>query len=342
MNFLVLMFGVLLLANVAHAETPSEQLQQMVEQLQKSPNDNALREKIITLAATLKPAPVIPDEAERRMARGAAAFKGAKSVADYKEAAREFEQATLTAPWYGDAYFNLGFAQDKAENHEAALRSLKLAQLALPGSKDIKALIYEVEYRRDKAQVIKEEEAKGPAMVRIPGRNYEMGKYEVTQKEWREVMGSNPSKFSNCGDTCPVEQVSWNDAQEFIQKLNQKTGKQYRLPTEAEWEYACYGGSQSEYCGGNDVGSVAWYESNSGGTTHPAGQKQANGYGLYDMSGNVWEWMENKYDNEHDWRVLRGGSWNDVPVYTRSAFRNFITPADRYYSFGFRVARTLP
>lgn len=150
MKLLVLIFGVLLLANVAHAESPREQLKQMVEQLQQAPNDNALREKIIKLAQTIKPAPAVPEEAERRMARGTAAFKGAKSVADYRDAAKEFEQATLVAPWYGDAYFNLGVAQDKAENYEAALHSLKLAQLASPEVKEIKALIYEVEYRNEK------------------------------------------------------------------------------------------------------------------------------------------------------------------------------------------------
>lgn len=151
MKFLVLLFTVLILTNTAFAESPREQLKLMVEQLQKSPNDNALREQIIKLAQELKPVPAVPEEAERRMVRGTAAFKGAKSVADYRDAAQEFEQATLAAPWYGDAYFNLGVAQDKAENYEAALRSLKLAQLASPEVKEIKALIYEVEYRNDKA-----------------------------------------------------------------------------------------------------------------------------------------------------------------------------------------------
>jgi uncharacterized caspase-like protein/formylglycine-generating enzyme required for sulfatase activity len=194
----------------------------------------------------------------------------------------------------------------------------------------------------EKLRALKEEEGKGPAMVAIPGRNYEMGKYDVTQKEWREVMGNNPSHFSSCGDTCPVEQVSWNDIQEFLSKLNAKTGRQYRLPSETEWEYACYGGSKTEYCGGNDINAVAWYDGNSKNQTHPAGQKQANGYGLYDMSGNVWQWMENKYDSENDWRALRGGSWYHFPQYVRAAYRNFNGPAIRYYYYGFRLARTLP
>ena len=184
-----------------------------------------------------------------------------------------------------------------------------------------------------------------PAMVLIPGKNYELGTYEVTQKEWREVMGSNPSRFSSCGDVCPVESVSWNDIQEFFRKLNARTGKQYRLPTEAEWEYACYGGNQTKYCGGNDPDAVAWYDKNSGITTHPVGQKQANGFGLYDMSGNVWEWMQ---DESNGGRALRGGSWGDGldSYYLRAAFRGiFADPMSRgngYGHDGFRVARTLP
>ncbi len=139
------------LATNVYAESSSEQLGQLVVQLQKTPNDDALREKIIKLAQAIKPPPVVPEEAERRMARGAAAFKGAKSSSGYHDAILEFELATLAAPWYGDAYFNLGVAQDKAGNYEAALRGLRLAKLATPGSKEINDLIYEVEYRNEKA-----------------------------------------------------------------------------------------------------------------------------------------------------------------------------------------------
>jgi formylglycine-generating enzyme required for sulfatase activity len=184
--------------------------------------------------------------------------------------------------------------------------------------------------------------AESLVMVAIPGKSYEMEKYEVTQKEWRAVMGSNPSHFSNCGDTCPVENVSWNDIQIYLQKLNSKTGKQYRLPTEAEWEYACAGGTITLYCGSNDINAVAWYKGNINSTTHPVGQKQANGFGLYDMSGNVWEWMENKYDNERDSRALRGGSWFFIPQYVRKESRSSCEPAYRADYIGFRVARTLP
>ena len=140
-----------------------------------------------------------------------------------------------------------------------------------------------------------------PVMLSIPGKNFEIGKYEVTQKEWGEIMGSNPSEFKTCGQNCPVEQVSWDDVQEFIKKLNSATGKQYRLPTETEWEYACHGGSKTDFCGSDDLDSVAWYSGNTNESkgflkghfwgVMPVGKKQANGYGLFDMSGNVSEWV---------------------------------------------------
>lgn len=179
-------------------------------------------------------------------------------------------------------------------------------------------------------------------MVPIPGKGYEMGKYEVTQKEWIDVMGNNPSNFSSCGDNCPVDSVSWDDIQIFLQKLNAKTGLQYRLPTDNEWKDACDGGSQTKYCGGNNLDEVGWYIKNSDSQTHQVGQKQANGYGLYDMSGNVWEWIADKYDNENDRRLVRGGSWYDHQYDALSTGRNYGTPAYRINGNGFRVARTLP
>lgn len=184
-----------------------------------------------------------------------------------------------------------------------------------------------------------------------------MGKYEVTQGEWTEVMGSNPSKFF--GEKLPVEMVSWEDAQGFIAKLNDKSGIQYRLPTEAEWEYAARsGGKKGKYAGTSsetDLGKYAWYDKNSVMTTHPVGQKKPNGLGLYDMNGNVWEWCsdwfsESTYDDDYirdrlrnpqgasngNTRVLRGGSWNFSEWYARTSARLYYVPADRYGSSGFR------
>ena len=154
---------------------------------------------------------------------------------------------------------------------------------------------------------------------------YYIGKYEVTQKLWKAVMGNNPSGFK--GDNLPVENVSWNEVQEFIKKLNQMTGKHYRLPTEAEWEYAARGGSNSrgyKYSGSNNIGSVAWYTENSGSKTHPVGTKSSNELGIYDMSGNVLEWCQDWYSSNYyssssqrnpqgpasgSFRVGRGGGW---------------------------------
>jgi len=192
------------------------------------------------------------------------------------------------------------------------------------------------------------------------GRAFAIGKTEVTQAEWKSIMGDNPSWFSGgskgCGDNCPVEQVSWNDVKVFIQKLNAKTGKQYRLPSEAEWEYACRAGGKHEYCGSDTVDSIAWYSGNSGQKTHPVAGKQANAFGWYDMSGNVWEWVEDSYHDSYAgapndgsaWqgnnsrRVLRGGSWYYDPQYTRAAVRYGDGPAYRNFNYGFRLARMLP
>jgi len=192
---------------------------------------------------------------------------------------------------------------------------------------------------------------------RVCVEGFGLAKYEVTQGLWRLVMGSNPANFTACGDDCPVEQVSYDDAQAFLAKLNRQTGRDYRLPTEAEWEYACRsGGKKQRYCGGNSPDTLAWYDDNSGQKTHRVGGKQANGLGLYDMSGNVWEWVEDCYHDNYRgaptdgsaWkqnlcqvRVLRGGSWYDFPRVLRSADRIRLDSGNRLYGLGFRVARTL-
>ena len=179
---------------------------------------------------------------------------------------------------------------------------------------------------------------------------------EVTQGQWREIMGTNPSHFKDCGDDCPVEQVNWDDAQEFILRLNEREGAdKYRLSTEAEWEYACRAGSTTRFCFGDDetkLAEHAWYHDNSGFRPHPVGQKKSNAWGLYDMHGNVWEWCEDWYGDypsspvtdptgpsSGTARVFRGGGWRYYAGNCRSAFRFGSPPVDRGFDVGFRVAR---
>ena len=165
-------------------------------------------------------------------------------------------------------------------------------------------------------------------------------------------MGSNPSNFK--GSNLPVECVSWGDCQEFIQKLNRLTGRNFRLPTEAEWEFACRGGNNSrgyKYSGSNNLGSVAWYDDNSGGQTHPVGTKAPNELGIFDMSGNVWEWCSDWYANytansqtnpkgplSGSYRVRRGGSWFSYARICRSSSRNNNHPTNRTHALGLRLA----
>jgi hypothetical protein len=188
-KLVIIIFAIMSLTSSAFAQSPREQLQIMVEQLQKTPTDNTLREKIIKLGAEVKPAPAIPEEAERRMVRGTAAFKGATSAKDYLDAAKEFELATLAAPWYGDAYFNLGVAQDKAVHYEAALRSLKFASLASRESKEIRTLIYEVEYRNEKsnspeAQAAKHKTKDDDLIKRLEGAVFSQS-YSNIERQYR-------------------------------------------------------------------------------------------------------------------------------------------------------------
>ncbi len=169
-----------------------------------------------------------------------------------------------------------------------------------------------------------------------------MGKYEVTQGQWRQVMANNPAYFPK-GDNYPVESISWYDVQNFIEKLNARGRNVYRLPTEAEWEYACRsGGRQEIYCGGNEVDQVAWYANNSHNETHPVGQQMANGLGLYDMSGNVWEWVADNPKNSTAGadQSRRGGSWFSGPAYVSATFRSRLSPHYRANFLGFRLLRT--
>jgi formylglycine-generating enzyme required for sulfatase activity len=208
----------------------------------------------------------------------------------------------------------------------------------------------------------------------IISKSFYMGKFEVTQGQWKKVMNessflgfggkeNNPSYFKSCGDDCPVESVSWNDVQEYIKKLcklEKMNPCNYRLPTEAEWEYSAKAGGStrsptggSKYYWGDSINDeYLWYDGNLGKTTHPVGKKKPNSWGLYDMSGNVWEWAGDWHDssyyknspstdpkgaNSGDYRSLRGGSWNNNARYSRLSYRNSYDPDGRYYGCGFRL-----
>lgn len=180
-------------------------------------------------------------------------------------------------------------------------------------------------------------------------KDYYMGETQVTQELWQVVMGNNPSYFK--GNNNPVEKISWNDCQEFIKKLNALTGKQFRLPTEAEWEYAARGGNKSlhtQYSGSDDIDSVAWYD----GKTHLVAKKSPNELGLYDMSGNVWEWCNDRYEGDYyakspsvdpqgpsaGFRVLRGGGWRFSQWDCRSSTRGRVIPECGHNLCGVRLA----
>ena len=186
-----------------------------------------------------------------------------------------------------------------------------------------------------------------------------IGVYPVTQDQYKAVMGKNPSVFE--GLSRPVETVSWEGAVEFCRKLSEMAGESYRLPTEAEWEYACRAGTTTEYYWGDEIdGAYCWYYDNSGSKTRPVGKKKPNPWGLFDILGNVWEWCSDRFDIDQfedyysrspsrdpqgpssgERRVLRGGPWFNYPWFLRVSLRSSYSPGDRFYSNGFRCLRDL-
>lgn len=193
--------------------------------------------------------------------------------------------------------------------------------------------------------------------------SYYIAECEVTQAQWQKIMGTTVYQqrdkantswpMRGVGDSHPMYYISWEEAQNFCRELSAITGKAYLLPTEAQWEYAARGGKHSKgykYSGSYTIDAVAWYSDNSGSTTHPVKQKRANELGLYDMSGNVWEWCSDWYGlyssssqnnptgaSSGQYRVLRGGSWYYITQYCRSSKRGYYTPSNRYNNYGFRV-----
>ncbi|WP_342304915.1 formylglycine-generating enzyme family protein [Methanolobus sp. ZRKC5] len=202
----------------------------------------------------------------------------------------------------------------------------------------------------------KQDETSRPVHEVTISKQFYIGKYPVTQEEWVSIMGSNPSYFKDHDDH-PVEQVSWNDAQEFVKNLNAKEGTdKYRLPSEAEWEFACRAGTTSKYPFGDDESELEEYGWYLGNTTHPVGQKKPNPWGLYDMHGNVWEWCQDKWHSNYEgapaensaWegdasflRVDRGGCWSSLSRFCRSSRRSGYIPDDCYGFTGFRVLMEL-
>ncbi len=204
-------------------------------------------------------------------------------------------------------------------------------------------------------------------MIKIPNKNYEMGKYPITiaeymhfandvkkhYPEWMEegskynieIGNDNHYKGKNFDDNASIIGISWHDATAYCKWLSEKTEDNYKLPTEKEWEYACRAGTKTKWSFGDDekeLDKYAWYNGNSDSTTHLVGEKLPNPWGLYDMHGNVWEWCEDWYDEDKDSKVLRGGSWDSDAVWTHSASRGWYGPTDCDDDRGFRLLRTLP
>jgi len=245
----------------------------------------------------------------------------------------------LAAGWWGSGFFPVGVgAATKSQAVPAQTRPVEFVRIQ-PGSFEMGCSV------RDNGCAYNELPVHAVKITKA----FELGRYEVTQFQWKEVMGTNPSKFK--GDTRPVEQINWNDTQDFIRRLNlQNDGYRYRLPTEAEWEYAARAGRTD--AGVANPAQVAWFGENSDGETHPVGQKQANPWGLYDMQGNVQEWVQDWYGNyanasqidpsgpaAGNRRVLRGGSLEFCPTCVRLSVRSYFMPDVRSISSGFRLVR---
>ncbi|MFH0934835.1 MAG: SUMF1/EgtB/PvdO family nonheme iron enzyme [Pseudomonadota bacterium] len=342
------------------------------------------KDPFLDIASTYKTANPKPEPSEEvRKYKVQAEF-----MVDEKQADRAitlYGKALDIAPWWPEGHYKLGLLLGEKKNYRLAMDEMKRYLLLAPEGEFSRA----AQDRIYQWEVVVEPVAgktfrdcpECPEMVELPAGSFDMGsakgeanekpvhrvsiarpfaigKTEVTQAQWHTLMRNNPSNFETCGDDCPVEQVSWDDAQAYIKKLNEKTGKQYRLPTEAEWEYACRAGMGFEYCGSDFADKVSWSNLNSGSfffnSPHPVASKEPNAFGLYDMSGNVWEWVEDTYLPNYEgapadasarvdgsMRVLRGGSWGRDPKFSRASARIRHSSNFRDFSHGFRVALPL-
>ena len=344
-------------------------------------NGSAEFQEVVNKYHAANPKPEMPELA--RKFRVQAEFAAQEKRLD--KAIELYRKALDIVPWWPEGHYNLALVLGETKKYRDAMAEMQrylLLSPAAPEARTAQDKIYQWESVAELQPGKTFQDCPGcPEMVEIPqgsftmgsnngeederpahnvtiAKSYAIGKTEVTQEQWVALMGDNPSYFATCADTCPVEQVSWDDAQLYLKKLSLKTGKQYRLPSEAEWEYACRAGSDQEYCGGESLENTAWYSYNSGNIfskgPHPVATKKANAFGLFDMSGNVWEWVEDTYHDNYQgapddgsaWqggsmRVLRGGSWGYDPKFARAAARAKFSSNYRYFSYGFRVALTL-
>jgi formylglycine-generating enzyme required for sulfatase activity len=344
-------------------------------------NGSAEFQEVVNKYLAANPKPEMPELA--RKFRVQAEFAAQEKRLD--KAIELYRKALDIVPWWPEGHYNLALVLGETKKYRDAMAEMQrylLLSPAAPEARTAQDKIYQWESVAELQPGKTFQDCPGcPEMVEIPqgsftmgsnngeederpahnvtiAKSYAIGKTEVTQEQWVALMGDNPSYFATCADTCPVEQVSWDDAQLYLKKLSLKTGKQYRLPSEAEWEYACRAGSDQEYCGGESLENTAWYSYNSGNIfskgPHPVATKKANAFGLFDMSGNVWEWVEDTYHDNYQgapddgsaWqggsmRVLRGGSWGYDPKFARAAARSKFSSNYRYFSYGFRVALTL-
>ena len=238
---------------------------------------------------------------------------------------------------------------------EELLRELKTKLHLARARRAVTAMRFERvpagEFRMGSKSKLADSDEQPLTRVRL-SKGFLIGKFEVTQDEWEAVMGSNPSRFRSCGKDCPVENVSWDDVREFIEKLNQIGEGKYRLPTEAEWEYAARGLAKGNR-NSQVLSATGWFDGNSGGRTHSVGSRAANEYGLHDMLGNVWEWVQDRYGDYPGgtvtdptgldpglYRVSRGGDWGTAAGYCTVSNRNARQPNFRSNQHGFRLVKT--
>jgi len=345
--------------------------------------DFSMLEKCIQLYLRLDPKPVVHAKARRQAIFASTAVKEARDDTGYDNAIAMYLKAISLAPWWADLYINTALLMEERRYYKEAQRMLELYLLQAanaPGIQEVQTKIHELEYKL--------EELKKPpkGMVFIKGGCFKMGDIfgdgdpderpvhevcvddfylaptEVTQNEWIEIMGENPSAFMDCGSHCPVENVSWKDIQEFVRRLNEKTGRVYRLPSEAEWEYAARsGGRREKWPGTNSIYELeryAWFGMKTAYIgTRAVGSMKPNGLGLYDMAGNVGEYVADWYDKDYykksprdnpkgpangGDRMIRGGSFGELGQEGLRTFRRVkISPDSQYGWAGLRLGHSV-